>query len=834
IFVYFGDGTSSGHSEGIALKNGQHLIGHHAGLSLDVDLNDNGSPTHLVAAAPGSRPVLDDTVAGGPEGISAVDVVPATIVGLRLAGNVNAINWTTTPGFAGGGSFTIRNNIIRGAANEGVDITLAGTGALNLAFHDNALAASGPALDLQRTGTGTLTITAFDDNQVGGESGSGLVVSGARFDAVPGGGVDLVSGGATVIGAPADSVGGAGLVLGGVTGGLSFADLDVFAGGGAALQASSGAGGFQLAVNPAVAILEATGGPAVDVSNAAINLPLSSLKSTSSVTTGVSLATVTGSLSAGAGSSITSNTGRAFQVDGSNATVSYAGTINNNGTGVSLTNNTGSTLSFTGTMTLSTGANAAFTATGGGTVSATSTASTLATTTGTALHVNNAFIGASGLTFRSISSNGAASGIVLNTTGSSGGLTVSGTGGAGSGGTIQNASGPGIHLISTGSVNLASINVQNGGDDGIRGSNVTGFALANSTISANGNAVGEHGLEFTNLLGTANITGSTVTGSAEDNLRVDNASGTLTMLTVGGAGCTFSNSSAAFGNDGIHFRGTGTAVMSLAVSGCNFTNHRGDHFQATTDAAGLPVMDVDFIGNTLVGAAGNLGASITINPSGSAKLTFDVKNNSIVGAASSAMTLNLGTSSTASAELKGTVSGNTIGNAAVLDSGSGTGDGINVAQNGAGTLTALVSGNTIRQYSNLHGIHLVARDGNGKLNATVVGNTVSNPGSFASNAFMLNAGPVSTDTHQVCLVLGGPGAQANSFAGAGANGSTDFRVRQRASTTVTLPGYAGSNIDTAAVVTFIQGNNTGAPSGSATVNSPPGGGFVNGAACPLP
>src|SRR5581483_820093 len=98
------------------------------------------------------------------------------------------------------------------------------------------------------------------------------------------------------------------------------------------------------------------------------------------------------------------------------------------GTGVSLTSNSGS-ISFTGTLTLSTGSNPAFAATGGGTVTSTDTASTLTTTTATALNVANTTIGAGGLHFKSISSNGATNGIVLNNTGSTAGLTVHGVSG---------------------------------------------------------------------------------------------------------------------------------------------------------------------------------------------------------------------------------------------------------------------------------------------------------------------------------------------------------------------------------------------------------------------
>ena len=74
------------------------------------------------------------------------------------------------------------------------------------------------------------------------------------------------------------------------------------------------------------------------------------------------------------------------------------------------------------------------------------TTNTLATTTGTALNVANTTIGAEDLTFQSISSNGAANGIVLNTTGTAGNLVVTGDGDGnpdGGGGTIQNTTGTG-------------------------------------------------------------------------------------------------------------------------------------------------------------------------------------------------------------------------------------------------------------------------------------------------------------------------------------------------------------------------------------------------------
>ena len=91
------------------------------------------------------------------------------------------------------------------------------------------------------------------------------------------------------------------------------------------------------------------------------------------------------------------------------------------GAGVGVTNNS-ATLTFSGGLSISSGTSTAFSVTGGGTVAATqdntTVVNTLTTTTGTALSIQGTTIGASGLAFRSVASNGAVSGIVLSNTGS--------------------------------------------------------------------------------------------------------------------------------------------------------------------------------------------------------------------------------------------------------------------------------------------------------------------------------------------------------------------------------------------------------------------------------
>ena len=236
---------------------------------------------------------------------------------------------------------------------------------------------------------------------------------------------------------------------------------------------------------------------------------------------------------------------------------------------------------------LTTGANTAFNATGGGTVNVTNGANNhLTTTTGTALNVTNTTIGDNDLTFQDINSNGATNGIVLNTTtNANGSLIVTGNGGTvtnaatATGGAIQNSTGVGIQLTSMpGGVSLTRMFVGGGGNDGINGSSVTGFTLANSLISGNGNAVGENGIEFTNLLGTAVISDTTVHNSFSDNLKITNTSGTLNSLNIKNS--TFDQSSipvSPAGGNGVVITMQGTAVMTdgsinLSTFRNNFSN----------------------------------------------------------------------------------------------------------------------------------------------------------------------------------------------------------------------------------------------------------------------
>ncbi len=257
--------------------------------------------------------------------------------------------------------------------------------------------------------------------------------------------------------------------------------------------------------------------------------------------------------------------------------------------------------------------------------------------------------------------------------------------------------------------------------------------------------------------------------------------------------------------------------MSLTVTNCTFNNNRGDHLQVLTDAVSSATMTLVFQNNSLTGDRGatfggnDLGGGLTLNPSGTATVNFNISNNGQstgtptnlpwTGAVVSPITINSSSNST----MSGTINNNLIGNAAVTDSGSSQGDGINITAQNTSDITVAITNNTIRQYSNASGMNLSVNTGTtDTLNATITGNTISNPGTFGGNGLLAQAGAAAGDAGFMCIDIGGAGALANSIAGSSANGATDFRVRQRISTTVRLPGYVGANNNDAAVVAFIK------------------------------
>jgi hypothetical protein len=799
-----GDGTLAG---GVTLQSGQKLIGEGVALTN----TDVGTGTAETLFAAGTKPVL--TAAG-------VDVV-------TLASSTEIAGLSINPDGAGGG--------LAGANPTGVivrstDITDGGTQATQAGIE---LTTGG---GLTFAGTVSVSTTVARALDLTGTALSGTLAS------------TSVSSGAN-----------GGVALTNTTGNLTFQTLSLTTSAGTGFLLANAAGidvngaGFATAVS-------STGGPAVDATALANGSDLVfDTVSSSGGSKGVNLDGTGGwTFSAGAGSAITGATTVAFDVNGGSGDITYAGTINN-GPGLSLdmTNRTGGTVLVSGTITDSNDAGGGITATSntGAALRITGSGNVIDSGSQTAVNVQNTTIGTGGLNFQALSSSGASNGIVLNSTGSTAGLTVSGSGGTCSsvatctGGAIQNASGTANVALSNvgGAVSLTRMYIGGSGNDGILGTTVGGLTLAAGIVTGNGNAVGDDGLDFTGLTGTVNLTSQTVTGSGDRNVDISNDSGTLTMTVTGS---TFSNTSAATGDDGLVVLGTGSGSITLNIQSSTFIDNKGDHVNMATDGDATVSENLTINGSSFSTTAANqgpggyvVGGGITVNPGGSSDVVTSITSNNIQRATDEAIIIDTPGSNVSAQPVNFdvTVTGNTIGTSGTTGSGSSTGTGIFVSSNGLADVDARVSNNVVREYENGHGIHLVQNDGNGLLDATVQGNTITDPGTFAQNGIQGAAGAASGDAGTLCLDIGHASSAGfeNDVDAGGLDvnvGEEDMRVRHRFNTTVRLVGYAGGQFSTTDVVNYLIPRNDagGVPTASAAVNTGFGGGFANTAACEQP
>jgi hypothetical protein len=615
----------------------------------------------------------------------------------------------------------------------------------------------------------------------------------------------------------------------------------------------------------------------------------------------------TGTFNFSSSTSITNPSGTAFRIDDSNVSGTYGGSISDDtgfavdindhdsgtytfdtgsitstGQGVRVANSNGGTINFNSpTKDMNTGTNQAvtldtnngggtvnfgngglnidttsgngFSATGGGTVTVITgdDPNTIDTTAGTALNVSNTTIGASGLTFRSITSNGgSANGIVLDSAGA-GGLTVAGDGGicttsaTCTGGTISNKTGSdgtgngiGIYVNNTSNVSITRMKLNDFSNYAIRGTNVTNFTMNNCFLDGvNGDNAGadEGTIIFDDLLGTSSFTDDTIKGGIEDNFRIKNSSGTADDIAIDG--CTISDSSTGVsGNDNLNVEANNTATITAHVTDNTFAATNGDHIQINTiDSA---TMNIVITGNLYSGGGGGSalleGIAISGGNVGSTEhVNFNISNNGTAGnplvgnIQGGAININQGQGA---GTWQGQVSNNFIGDAGVANSGSAQSSGIRVENHSTnGTLTAIISGNTIRQWNNGPAINAQGGDAgnatnNGIINLTVTNNTATNPGAAAQHGFIANIGASGAvgDTYTACADV-----QSNTLDGNAANGGSGVRLRQQGSSTIELPGYGGAQYDTAAVIAFETSNNPASTPAPTATTSSAGPGYVN-------
>jgi uncharacterized repeat protein (TIGR01451 family) len=828
IFVHR-SGTSYG--GGIALENGQRLIGQ--GIGLDAALTAFGInvPPHSDArpAATGNPELINTggnviTLASGNtvaylNAAASVDASSA-IFGSAVGGTTTISNaGLSADGLANGlslvnmaGPASVMNSTVAGVGS-GTAVLVNG-GAANISFNGTSVSQNGGRV-------------VYIHNRAGGllhfNNTSAVTGTGGTFDAIS---LFDNSGGAVV----------------------SF-DAAVhlnIVGSGAAGLISDG-GDFTLNMSNNGNTVNSMNGPAVNIQALTAHVKFATTFSNNSPGHGVRVHDVSGSASFG------------------NTTVSNSAL-----TGVSLEDNS-APLTFTDLDIAPASGQRALHAVNN-TGSITSSSGEVSATNATAVEISGPSAASRtplNVQLTSVSASGGANGIALTNTsaaGSTGGFRITGTAsgsdrcgghinkqtntiiapvaGECTGGSIINTTGAGdptpsdnpgvgVRLANADSVSLSRVHVGGHANFAIYGSNVNGFTLSNSLVdgaNGDGDAADENAVTFAELFGSASIASSSIGGGREDNLRVENSSGSLDLVV---AHSDFGATHQSFGEDAIAFSGAGGAVMKLTVDNSRLRFGRSDLLQARAlNSTAMQVVVLNSIldndhPNTLSGGGGILLEAGSPLPALS--LTFNLSGNTFRDALGHAVNIYKGPGAGA---VSGTISGNVIGIPNLANSGSAQASGIAVDGDGAGAVTVNIVNNQIRNYNN-DGINLNAGSlgtSNVALNATVVGNIVEQPGQFGSNALELVSGTNSGNVNQVCL-----DARGNTFenGGSDANFEDDVNLRHRFATTVRLPGYTGAQFDTNAVANFVAAQNPGNETVIAATSAA-GGGYQNtsgGAAC---
>ena len=634
IFVFEGDGTTTGYTTTVTLDAGQQLIGEAADLVvLGRQLHDGH---------PADRPKL--TTAGFWVVVLGVGNV---VAGLELQ-----------PAVSGGG--------IEGSATSGdariddvhvVDDNPSGFGrALNLHDTTGVIEISNLIIDVPGTG-----IAIADAAKVHFESAGTVSVTASRIGVM----VHRTDLGGSEFDSVTVDAGISGVLLNETTGNVMFHDLDL-----TVRDAAQPA--FRLISTDPVTVpaggtanLKATNGSALEINGSAgSSLAFDEVTSTGSSTHGIYIGdSGTGTFSATSGE-LSGSDLPAFRLSGGSGDVSYGGAISD-GTAlnnVEISGRTGGTVTMSGPVTdgpddgggiwiagnsggstvisgatkqldtgvrngvqfslsdghaLSiTGGNLDVTTTSGvplsaatsGSLALTGAGNTLESTTGIGLSIGATDIAAAGVTVESVSVDGAASGIVLNNTGTAGRLVVTGSGdttqgGDASGGTIQNTTAVGIDLTSTLNPSFTNLRIEDTASHGVRGVGVNGFTFRNGTITGAGDAASEDGISFTGsattgLTGTIVVTGNVITEPEAFGLRITNAVGTIANATI--TGNRLSDTGLTTPGNAILLSAGGTSTLAATVTKATISGNTISGFGAGT---GIEVVS----GNVSGGPAATLG-----------------------------------------------------------------------------------------------------------------------------------------------------------------------------------------------------------------------------------
>ena len=506
-----------------------------------------------------------------------------------------------------------------------------------------------------------------------------------------------------------------------------------------------------------------------------------------------------------------------------------------------------------------------------GTLNVTGAANTISATGGVGVQIVGTTIGASDVTFQSVSADGAANGIVLASTGSTGAFEVTGVGTTDdSGGVIDHTSGDavtannvrggltlrnmligdgtatagqakdatnriggdGIDLVGVDDVVLTNLTIARTDDHGIDGTDVTNFAISDSEILNAGDDNGDSGISFEgvgndNLDGTATVTNTVIDGAVEFGMRVQNSSGTLGLTVTGSQFSNTANTAGLmFGEDGLQIEVLGSAQTTALIHGnSTFSKLESDGVMATTSENGGAVLNITIDGNTFTGfddGAPNMRSdnAIELNATGgtssadSPDLRYTINANTINSSSNSAILVGANDFT----DVDGRITGNMV-------NGSLYGYGIEatLAADDNSTARMLVTGNTLSNY-NQPGAFFNANN-SGDLDITFNDNMVTtqptDATAFENVTFQVTSGSLCAEASGNTVAAGGanafgPGVPADAMAMIRSGGTAQLEVGSAnvadpASTVLTTNNPAAASVFTSGTITVVANGTCATP-----------------------
>ncbi len=506
------------------------------------------------------------------------------------------------------------------------------------------------------------------------------------------------------------------------------------------------------------------------------------------------------STTGGGGIVFSNNTGANIILNNPNITVSPAAT-----NAIDINNNSGATITFnqSGNLVLST------TSTHEGikvndSGSLTISKGSVSSVAGAAVSINQTLLN---VDLESVSSNGAPQGIYLANT--SGTFEVKGDGSNNrnsSGGTIQGSTVDGVYLENALGVSLSNLTISGSMRHGIFSTSSKDLNLTACSITSNGNAPDEHGINLLNFSATSEslIQNCLIEGSAENNVNVVNNS------SASGQNLRINNSIIQkvpdlYGSNGIYVEsGTGSNTQ-ITVSGSQIIDNYGAGLNAQSINGGtINVTINDNIFNSGITASYQQANGIFIAANSGSNVSFNVDDNKVLASSANGIKA-VGNFSTA---FSGVIQNN------LIDPGT-NGNGIDVRTNGTAQGTVEIKGNTLNNTlagvtnntstnSNGNGLYLRSDEGTGNLHAEISNNTVvlSDAASLGYGLFA-KTGSTSGALNTLCLNISGNDISQAGF-------GEEYYLEQYTGTTFSLEGLSTSPETVAAnVESFLIGLDSG-------------------------